>query len=40
VEPSDDLDVWRLQSKKAQWLEERIVTTLARQIGANIRIKL
>jgi hypothetical protein len=40
VEPSDDLEVWRLQMKQAQWLEERIITGLARHIGANIRIRL
>jgi hypothetical protein len=38
--PSDDFVVWRRQVKKAQWIEERVITGLGRHIGANIRIKL
>jgi hypothetical protein len=30
--------MYQVQVKKAQWLEERIITGLARHIGANIRL--
>jgi hypothetical protein len=29
---------WRLQVKKAQWIEERVITGLARHIGAKVRL--